>query len=320
MSYFHRAPAALLLAGSAVLGVLAPSATSPAIAASGAPSVTAVEQAVEAAGELVEATVPATSDAAVQLPSDASGAVQISGGGNAVEIGLPGSGDAPAQDAAGGAVYTGVAPDASLLATATAEGGTQLVAVLASPQAPHSLSFPVSAGEGARLVADDDGTVDLVAPSVDAVDAAAAGAGAEAAGEAVVGEFAAPWALDATGAPVPTRYEVRGMTLLQTVTPTESTVYPITADPSFKVGWTGLFAHWSRSEAKKLAGLGLTATGAALGTLCAGPQVALCAAAAATVFQALKYVSDATVDVYYNRGYRLTSRLTPPYATYFEKR
>lgn len=134
------------------------------------------------------------------------------------------------------------------------------------------------------------------------------------------GEFAAPWAVDANGSPVPTSYEVHAMTLVQRVQPTDSTVFPVTADPSFKVGWTGLFVHWSRSDTKWLAGLGLTATGAAVGTLCAGPQALLCAAAVASIWYALLSVSDASVDHLYNHGYRFTTRLSPFISSYWEKR
>lgn len=48
---------------------------------------------------------------------------------------------------------------------------------------------------------------------------------------------AAPWATDANGAQVETRYEVRGDELFQIITADESTVYPVVADPSWQ--WYG---------------------------------------------------------------------------------
>lgn len=48
---------------------------------------------------------------------------------------------------------------------------------------------------------------------------------------------AAPWATDAKGRAVQTRYEVRGDELFQLVTPDASTTYPVVADPSWI--WNG---------------------------------------------------------------------------------
>lgn len=48
---------------------------------------------------------------------------------------------------------------------------------------------------------------------------------------------AAPWAVDANGAAVETRYEVRGDELFQVVTPGATTAYPVVADPSWI--WNG---------------------------------------------------------------------------------
>lgn len=48
-----------------------------------------------------------------------------------------------------------------------------------------------------------------------------------------LGRIAAPWARDATGRAVPTRYEIRGSTLVQVVEHRGGNVsYPVVADPS----------------------------------------------------------------------------------------
>ena len=47
-----------------------------------------------------------------------------------------------------------------------------------------------------------------------------------------IATLVAPWAFDATGAPVDTHYEVRGRKVVQVVEPTADTVYPVTADPN----------------------------------------------------------------------------------------
>lgn len=48
----------------------------------------------------------------------------------------------------------------------------------------------------------------------------------------IVGMVEKPWAFDANGAPLETRYEVNGNQLTQTVVTDEKTAYPIVADPT----------------------------------------------------------------------------------------
>lgn len=88
----------------------------------------------------------------------------------------------------------------------------------------------------------------------------------------VLSVIAPPWATDAVGVSVPTRYEIVGTTLVQVVQH-EGATYPVVADP-----WWG--AQWkvSGSEASKIGKLvgafGATATAAA----------AICTAGIATGF------------------------------------
>jgi hypothetical protein len=57
-----------------------------------------------------------------------------------------------------------------------------------------------------------------------------------------IGFFMLPWALDASGAEVPTYYEVDGLTLTQVVEHTEGDFeYPIAADPSYYLGSNSLY-------------------------------------------------------------------------------
>ncbi len=49
--------------------------------------------------------------------------------------------------------------------------------------------------------------------------------------------FDPAWAKDANGAPVPTRYEIEGNTLVQVVDFTADTAFPVVADPSaYQIG------------------------------------------------------------------------------------
>lgn len=53
-----------------------------------------------------------------------------------------------------------------------------------------------------------------------------------------LGSVTAPWALDANGAHVPTSYTLDGMTLVQTIDHSDSTAFPVIADPNTVWGWT----------------------------------------------------------------------------------
>ncbi|MFD7665659.1 helicase HerA domain-containing protein [Streptomyces sp. NPDC059788] len=56
---------------------------------------------------------------------------------------------------------------------------------------------------------------------------------ASAVGGTFLGGFAAPWAKDAHGNPVPTSYRVDGSTLVQSVRIADSTAFPVVADPKW---------------------------------------------------------------------------------------
>jgi len=91
--------------------------------------------------------------------------------------------------------------------------------------------------------------------------------------------------------------------------------YPDVGDPKFSGGF-GLFVRWSRSEAKWLVGLGLTATGAAVAAMCVGPHLPLCAAAVAGIWYVTQTLTDWGIDRLYDRGCRLETRILPWTNTY----
>lgn len=276
--------------------------------------------ALDAAGGRVAAPQPvvpvadglATADGRVRLSPDAAGSVRIRDAAGAVSISLPGGAGATAEATADGVVYRGVAAATDLVAAPIA-GGAQLMAVLESSSAPRAIPFDVDAGPGTDLVANADGSVDVVSTRT-------TGAGSTVTSRR--GVIAAPWAVDATGAAVATRYVLQGNRLVQVVQPSASTVYPVTADPSVKIGLTGVFIHWSRSDAKRLAGVGIPTVAAVLATLCpaTGPYVALCVGSAAGISSLLRSYSDSAIDAIYDSGRRVTTRVVPIVLTYIEKR
>jgi len=64
------------------------------------------------------------------------------------------------------------------------------------------------------------------------------------------------WARDADGAVVNTHYEIRGNSLVQVVTPTGETVYPVVADPTWEWYNAAYGAGFSKRETRDLANLG----------------------------------------------------------------
>lgn len=60
------------------------------------------------------------------------------------------------------------------------------------------------------------------------------------------------WAKDAVGAPVPTAFKVSGNTLIQTVTTTAETVFPVTSDPKVRHYWWGVSVDFNKKETKAI--------------------------------------------------------------------
>jgi hypothetical protein len=122
-----------------------------------------------------------------------------------------------------------------------AEDGTAVVAVLDSRS---QVSFDLGLPAGATLEEQPDGAVVV----------AGKGSGSAVSVEAVV---KAPWAKDATGKSLPTRYEVQGNRLIQNIDTTRAT-YPIVADPWITGwGWYGCctpvaYVQWSLRESRGL--------------------------------------------------------------------
>lgn len=88
------------------------------------------------------------------------------------------------------------------------------------------------------------------------------------------------WAQDAHGKSVPTRYEIRGNDLVQVVSPTADTVYPIVADPTWEWYAFAYGTGFNKAETRALANAG------ALASFCGllGPAGIACGVAAGSWF------------------------------------
>ena len=103
---------------------------------------------------------------------------------------------------------------------ADAGGGVRALFTLEGPNAPKELPVTFGIPAGAQLVALEGGGVEA----------------RDASGQRL-GALPAPWAIDSSGAAVPTRYEIRGTTVIQHVAPTAATVWPVVADPFWIPAW-----------------------------------------------------------------------------------
>lgn len=104
------------------------------------------------------------------------------------------------------------------------DGSVQITTVLETPSAPTSFPYEISVEGLHRIEVTDDGAAMFIA-----------GDGS------FLGGASAPWAVDAAGNAVPTRYEVSGATLTQVVDhAADGYIYPIVADP-----WLGAALYYN---------------------------------------------------------------------------
>ncbi|MEV0256988.1 hypothetical protein AB0H82_22355 [Streptomyces sp. NPDC050732] len=110
----------------------------------------------------------------------------------------------------------GAAKATDLAIQPTTDGGIRALTVLKNAAAPREQRYDIGLPDGARLVKLDTGAVAAVAKN-----------------GTLLGGFATPWAKDATGKPIPTSYRIDGNTLIQSVRTTNSTAFPVVADPKW---------------------------------------------------------------------------------------
>lgn len=142
--------------------------------------------------------------------------------------------------------------DASV-AVAPTSSGTQILIGIESQDAPTSYGFGLDApGLGAQIT--PDGGIDLT----------------DAAGRLAL-QVQAPWAIDAQGRRVPTRYELSGGAITQVVDHRAGDFdYPIVADPKVKFCdfATAVCVKFTKKETKRVAKAFSTSIGAGVSTLC----------------------------------------------------
>lgn len=215
----------------AVLGVGLPASATPDTADRTARAIERVAPgvAVQGVSKGIDGSLTARGRVTVVSPATGKGQVQI----GSLSLGLPAvATDAAAVAADGTVVYGGNGAD---LAVQALSDGARVQAVIGGKSAPTSYTYRLS--DGIVPVAQADGSVKLTHQVADGI-------------VVDVATVAAPWARDAHGKAVPTRYTIRGNSLVQVVDHRASGIaYPVVADPRVTVGW-GVYIHYTNREAR----------------------------------------------------------------------
>lgn len=159
----------------------------------------------------------------VSLPTDPADPIVITASdGSSLGIGLPvtptmGKAELSAR---GTAVYRDSKKHGGLAAQALDNGGARALITIPDAAAPHEYSFrltspagvaPQLQADGSVLLSDSDGNIH--------------------------GGLDAPWAKDAAGNDVPTRFSLTGHTVTQHIDVSAVTAFPVVADPEGWWGW-----------------------------------------------------------------------------------
>ncbi|WIY83510.1 hypothetical protein [Propionimicrobium sp. PCR01-08-3] len=128
---------------------------------------------------------------------------------------------------------------------------TQILAVMSSEESSTTQSYQFT---GKFLEPAQDGSV-LVRESPE--------------GEPVA-MIDAPWARDGDGKALTTEYQIQGDTLVQTTAVTDSTVYPVVADPSVNQHWWGWSVDFTWGETNTIANGNAYCTGLVAGLVLTG--------------------------------------------------
>lgn len=160
----------------------------------------------------------------------------------------------------------------------------RILLVIGGPQAPTRFEFHATLPEGASLVPHFAGGVEVV----------------DASGEAIA-YIEPPWAIDANGTAVATRFEVRGDTLIQIIDH-KGAVYPVVADPSVQgdCGWVTCTVRFDRTLTQFIGWTGMSLAGLAAAA-CSGLGGAVGAACGVAIL-AIGWLVTSRTRNYYNNG------------------
>lgn len=180
---------------------------------------------VAGAGDADSVSITRTSNGVVHVPAKAHGAIAVKSDASNVSIGLPATtNNAGVKDSSGTVVYADASASTDVAVQPTQDGVRTLI-VIKKPSAAREYRFPVAGPAGSRLMTGSDlfgadyttGEVFLVHSDRNTI----------------LGVFDPAWAKDANGNAVPTSYRVEGRDLVQTISFTSKTAFPVVADPNW---------------------------------------------------------------------------------------
>jgi hypothetical protein len=157
--------------------------------------------------------------------------------GSGVSVSIPGGIGQHAEEIGNTTVVGDAAAPTVAAIQSLGDGTARILLSVKDPAAPREFRFPVTMPKGAKLVLAPDGSVSVTQPQETTAHDKASVRRAQ-----VLAVFAAPWAADANGKAVPTRYTIQGTTLVQHISPQAGAAYPLTVDPT--VTWTDFQLSW----------------------------------------------------------------------------
>lgn len=165
-------------------------------------------------GELAHTSAATASGLLLSVPQDGQDRIRVRsrGGSTAVDLRIPIAPGVKRTIRDGIAVYHAEFNE-DALAMRVVGGGLQLMSLIGAESSQRRLAFSFDSAQVSELVA--------VGSAINVLDKH---------GNAVAG-LGEPWAVDASGQPVATHYEISGLTVFQIVEPGHSTQYPVLADP-----------------------------------------------------------------------------------------
>ncbi|WP_102509495.1 hypothetical protein [Sanguibacter massiliensis] len=174
---------------------------------------------------IVDGTVqPSDPAGEVVVPADPGDSIVLSGGDAtdvpALSIALPAEVEVESGVVSddGTVVYESVDGGVDVAVQVMEDSSVRVMTVIPDANAPREYTYDLGLPADAVVTEGDDGSMLFTTPDGD-----------------FLGGVAAPWAKDANGVDIPTRYRVDGSSLVQEVDFTDETVFPVVADP-----WMGL--------------------------------------------------------------------------------
>jgi len=185
------------------------------------------------------AAISKTDEVTVEFPAEPGEAIVLSeDSGTSLTVTLPEPESESAPEVRSGAVSYDNGNGSHTVTSLDADGAFTALTVIESSRAPSFYSYEFGGSHGTWLDKQEDGSVLI----------------RDADGN-ITGFVDIPWAKDATGAPVPTHYEISGMTLTQRIDLSSRSVqYPVVADPQIYSEWWGHVIKLTKAETKRAQG------------------------------------------------------------------